>query len=58
MLKILKYKAKIAARRARVKVSKRFAGRSEVAVAKPRVNGKFVKKEEYARMVAQGLIQA
>ena len=30
-----------------------FKGRSEVAIAKPRINGKYVKKEVYQRWLAE-----
>jgi hypothetical protein len=42
--KILKYKLKLAQRRQKCPISKKFNGRSHVAAQKVRVNGKFVKK--------------
>jgi len=41
--KILKYKLKLYLRRKTTPISKKFSGRSKVACAKLRVNGKFVK---------------
>jgi hypothetical protein len=41
--KILRYKAKIIARRSIKSISKKFNGRSKIACQKLRVNGKFVK---------------
>jgi hypothetical protein len=43
--KIIKYKQKLVKRRKTRPISKKFVGRSKVAVDKQRVNGKFVKKE-------------
>ncbi|CDW86090.1 UNKNOWN [Stylonychia lemnae] len=43
--KILKYKLKLAQRRQKCPISKKFNGRSHVAAQKVRVNGKFVKKQ-------------
>ena len=41
-LKIMKYKAKLQKRREKVQLSREYKGRSSAALAKPRVNGKFV----------------
>lgn len=42
-LKILKYKAKLQKRRQKIQLSREYQGRRNAALAKPRVNGKFVK---------------
>lgn len=42
-LKILKYKAKLQKRRQKFLLSREYKGRRNAALAKPRVNGKFVK---------------
>ena len=44
--RILKYKAVIFQRRLRFPVSKRFTGRSKVALQKTRLNGKFIKSNK------------
>lgn len=48
-LKILKYKKKIIKWRVSHPVNRAFSGRSVVAGAKPRIRGKFVSHEEYAK---------
>jgi hypothetical protein len=42
-MRVISYKKKIFARRLTKPISKKFNGRSKVAIQKLRVNGKFVK---------------
>lgn len=51
--KIAKYKLKLAKRRARCPLSRKFGGRSKAANSKIRINGKFATKEMIAQMQAQ-----
>lgn len=48
-LRILKYKKKIVKWRVTHPVARSFSGRRAVAVAKPRLNGRFISNEEYKR---------
>ncbi|TNV79306.1 hypothetical protein FGO68_gene15323 [Halteria grandinella] len=51
--RILHYKRKIIARRAKKPISKKFNGRSKIACQKLRINGKFVKKSELAAILGK-----
>lgn len=50
-MRILRYKKKIIKWRIAHPPNRNFSGRSTVAGSKPRIKGKFVKKEEYQKFV-------
>jgi hypothetical protein len=51
--KIQRYKNKLRKWRSTHPVGKKFNGRSKIAVSKPRVNGRFVKKEELLLKISE-----